>query len=126
MEGFLIALRDVMEYRNGAERVLLCIKQGEGTQGDVDGVSGRQLEHPGFVVETARRILIHQQAHEPGLECAGWLGLVASLVAPKELLVVSPSTKSFRGHFKELEGGCIGLEDLALTITDHDAIRESI
>jgi hypothetical protein len=75
------------------------------------------------VVETACRLLIHKQAHEPGLECAGALGLVASLIALKELLIVSPAAMSFRRHFKELEGCCIGLEDLPLTITDHDAIR---
>src|SRR5689334_8501677 len=92
MEGFLIALRDVMEHRDGAERLLLlCIKQGEGAQGDVDRAAGWQLEHPGSVLEMARRILIHQQAHEPGLQGAGWVGLVASLVAPKEFLVVSAS-----------------------------------
>ena len=108
MERFLIAMRDVMEHRDAAWRLLLCIKQGEGAQGDVDRAPGRQLEHPGFVLETACRILIHEQAHEPGLECAGWLRFVAHLIAPKELLVVSPPAKSFGRHFKEPEGRCIG------------------
>ena len=62
MEGFLIAVRDVMQHRGGAWRLLLCIKQGEGAQGDVDRAPGRQLEHPDFVLETARRILIHKLA----------------------------------------------------------------
>jgi hypothetical protein len=60
-------------------------------------------------LETACCILIHEEAYEPGLECAGSLGLVVSLIALKELLVVSPSAKRFRRHFKELEGCCIGL-----------------
>src|SRR5579859_3259694 len=108
MERFLIAARDVMEHTDGADRLLPCIKQGEGAQGDVGRAPGRQLKHSGFVLETACRIPIHEEAHEPGLECGGSLGLVASLVALKELLVVSPSAKSFRRHFKELEGCCIG------------------
>jgi hypothetical protein len=78
------------------------------------------------VVETACRILLHQQAHEPGLECGGSLGPLAHLIALKELLIVSPATQSFRRHFKELEGCCVGPQDLPFTITDNDAIREWI
>src|SRR5258708_36063373 len=107
MERLLIAVRDLMEHTDAAERLLLCIKQGQGAQGDVDRAPGRQLERPGFVLETACRLLIHKQAHEPGLECAGALGLVAALIARKELLVVSPSAKNFKRHSKNPESSCI-------------------
>src|SRR5260370_25589281 len=86
MEGFLIAMRDVMEHRDGAWRLLLCIKQGEGAQGDVDRAPGRQLKHPGFVLETACHILNHKQPHDPGPQCPGWLWVVASLFTAMEHL----------------------------------------
>src|SRR5258707_13226973 len=122
MERFLIAVRDLMEHTDAAERLLLCIKQGQGAQGDVDRAPGRHLERPGFVLETACRLLIQKQAHELGLECAGALALVAALIARKELLVVSPSAKSFRRHFKELEGSWIAVNDLPCPIEDIDTI----
>jgi len=87
MERFLIAVRDVMEHRDAADSLLVCIKQGEGAPGDVGCAPGRQLQHSGFMLETACRILLHEEAHEPGLECGGSLGLVAYLIAMKELLV---------------------------------------
>jgi hypothetical protein len=109
MERFLIAVRDLMEHRDGADSLLLYIKQGEGAQGDVGCAPGRQLEPSGFVLETACRILLHEEAHEPGLECGRRLGLVAYLIAMKEFLVANPSAKRFRPHFKELESCCIEL-----------------
>jgi hypothetical protein len=115
-----------MEHRDAADSLLVCIKQGEGAQGDVGCVPGRQLKPSGFVLETACRILLHQQAHEPGLKCGGRLGLVASLIALKELLVVSASAKRFRRHFKELESCCVGPPDLSSPITDNGTIREWI
>jgi hypothetical protein len=98
-----------MEHRDAADSLLVCIKQREGAQGDVGCAPGRQLKHSGFVLETACRILLHQQAHEPGLECGGRLGLVTYLIAMKELPVVYSSAKRFRRHFKELESCCIEL-----------------
>src|SRR5262252_1221530 len=100
MERFLIALRDVMEHRDGADSPLVGIKQGEGAQGDIGRAPGRQLEHPDRFLWPGYRLAIDEQAHEPGLELSGSLGLIPHGIAMKELSVVSPATQRFSRHFK--------------------------
>src|SRR5260221_10220427 len=108
MKRFLIAVRNLMEHKDASYSLLASVKQGEDAQGDVDRAPGRQLEHQDFFLRPGCRLAIDEEAHEPELECGGSLGLVPRGIAMKELLIVSPSTQSFRRHFKELEGCCVG------------------